>query len=156
MALNSNIIHVAPGRRRSSGCAPTSRPTPSRARFAYWHHPRFTSGSNHAPDLDRAAVPGAVRLQRRRRRLGPQPPVRTVRPDEPQRRLDNARGLRAFVVGTGGAGHYSFGTIQPNSEARNSDTFGVLKFTLHANSYDWQFVPEAGKTYTDSGTGTCH
>lgn len=56
----------------------------------------------------------------------------------------------------GGASHYSFGTIQPNSQARNSDTFGVLKFTLHASGYDWQFVPEAGKTYSDSGTTACH
>jgi hypothetical protein len=38
----------------------------------------------------------------------------------------------------------------------NSDTYGVLKLTLHANSYDWQFVPEVGKTYTDSGTTSCH
>ncbi|MGW2706011.1 metallophosphoesterase family protein [Streptomyces sp. NPDC001340] len=50
----------------------------------------------------------------------------------------------------------AFGTIMPNSEARNSDAFGVLKFTLHAGSYDWQFVPEAGKTYSDSGTTSCH
>ena len=70
--------------------------------------------------------------------------------------LDTARGLRTFVAGMGGASHYGFGTIQPNSQARNSDTYGVLKFTLHANSYDWQFVPQAGQTYTDSGTGTCH
>jgi hypothetical protein len=59
-------------------------------------------------------------------------------------------------LGTGGRSHYLFGTIQPNSEVRNSDTFGVLKLTLHANSYDWQFVPQAGKTFTDSGTSTCH
>ena len=56
----------------------------------------------------------------------------------------------------GGASHYSFGTIQANSVARNSDTFGILKFTLHANSADFQFVPEAGKSYSDSGTVTCH
>ncbi|MDQ4102783.1 MAG: hypothetical protein M3186_03365 [Actinomycetota bacterium] len=41
-----------------------------------------------------------------------------------------------------------------NSPVR--DTYGVLKLTLHANSYDWQFVPEAGKTYSDSGTTNCH
>jgi acid phosphatase type 7 len=32
----------------------------------------------------------------------------------------------------------------------------VLKLTLHASSYDWEFVPEAGKSFKDSGTGTCH
>ena len=56
----------------------------------------------------------------------------------------------------GGASHYSFGTIQPNSQARNSDTYGVLKLTLHSNSYTWQFVPQAGRTYTDGGTTSCH
>jgi len=32
----------------------------------------------------------------------------------------------------------------------------VLKLTLHANSYDWQFIPEEGKGYSDSGSGACH
>jgi hypothetical protein len=39
---------------------------------------------------------------------------------------------------------------------RQADTFGVLKLTLRATSYDWEFVPEAGRTFTDSGSGTCH
>jgi hypothetical protein len=39
---------------------------------------------------------------------------------------------------------------------RNNDTYGILKLTLHPASYDWQFIPEAGKTFTDSGTGNCH
>jgi hypothetical protein len=44
----------------------------------------------------------------------------------------------------------------PNSEVRNSDTFGVLKLTLHPFGYDWAFVPVAGKTFTDSGSNMCH
>jgi hypothetical protein len=39
---------------------------------------------------------------------------------------------------------------------RNADTFGVLKLTLRSGSYAWNFVPEAGQTFTDSGTGSCH
>jgi hypothetical protein len=69
---------------------------------------------------------------------------------------DPARGIREFVVGTGGRSHYSFGTIRANSQVRNSDTNGVLKLTLHPTSYDWQFVPEAGETFSDSGTSNCH
>jgi acid phosphatase type 7 len=84
------------------------------------------------------------------------PTVRAVRADEPSGALDTARGIRHFVAGTGGAGLYSFGAIQPNSQARNSNTHGVLKLTLHASSYDWRFVPVAGRTYTDSGTTACH
>ncbi|WP_262286726.1 hypothetical protein [Micromonospora sp. MA102] len=69
---------------------------------------------------------------------------------------DSARGLRSFVAGMGEASHYSFGTIQPNSEARNASAYGLLKFTLHSGGYDWQFVPVAGQTYRDSGSGACH
>ena len=43
-------------------------------------------------------------------------------------------------------------------ESRSTGTFGVLKLTLHPTSYDWQFAPEAGKTFTDSSTQAqaCH
>ena len=70
--------------------------------------------------------------------------------------LDTLRGIREFIVGTGGANHTSIAAIQTNSEVRNVDTFGVIKLTLHPDRYDWQFVPVAGKTFTDSGTTLCH
>ena len=60
------------------------------------------------------------------------------------------------MVGTGGANHTSIASVMANSQVRNSDTYGVLRLTLHPTSYDWQFVPEVGKTFTDSGTGQCH
>jgi hypothetical protein len=63
--------------------------------------------------------------------------------------------MREFVVGTGGASHYRTQTVQPGSQVRNSDTYGVLKLTLNAGSYTWKFVPVAGKTFTDSGTDSC-
>ena len=56
------------------------------------------------------------------------------------------------MVGTGGAQEASFGTIQPNSEVRNTGTYGVLELTLHTDSYDWKFIPAAGGSFTDSGT----
>jgi len=77
-------------------------------------------------------------------------------PQNPSGMLDNARGIREFIVGTGGANHTSIATVAPNSEVRNTDTFGVLKLTLHPNSYDWRFTPEAGKTFTDTGSQACH
>jgi hypothetical protein len=49
-----------------------------------------------------------------------------------------------------------FRSPAPNSEVRNGDTYGVLALTLHADSYNWRFVPEAGKTFTDWGTTACH
>jgi hypothetical protein len=125
--------------------------------LAYWHHPLFTSGANHGPatetrplfqalyDAGSEVVVGGHNHQYER-----------FAPQNPAGGLDTALGIRQFVAGMGGVSHYGFGTIRPNSEARNSDAFGVLKFTLRAGTYDWQFVPEAGKTYTDAGTGTCH
>jgi len=59
-------------------------------------------------------------------------------------------------VGSGGANHTGIVSVAANSEVRNADTFGVLDLTLHPTGYDWQFVPEAGKTFTDSGTTACH
>ena len=81
-------------------------------------------------------------------------------PQDPDAQPDPVRGIREFVVGTGGRHHYSpayaFGTVQPNSEVRNAQTFGVLELTLHDGGYDWRFVPTAGGTFTDAGTGYCH
>jgi hypothetical protein len=65
-------------------------------------------------------------------------------------------GIREFIVGTGGKTPYSFTTSQPNSEIRNSGTRGVLKLTLHATGYSWDFVPAAGASFTDAGSGFCH
>ncbi len=33
---------------------------------------------------------------------------------------------------------------------------GVLKLTLSATGYSWQFVPVAGSSFTDSGSSNCH
>jgi hypothetical protein len=69
-------------------------------------------------------------------------------------------GPREFVVGTGGRSHYLFSdpnaVIQPNSEVRDDATWGVIKLNLRAGSYDWEFVPTLGATFTDSGSDTCH
>ena len=65
------------------------------------------------------------------------------------------RGIRTFVVGTGGKEVRGMGTIRANSQVRGT-TYGVLKLTLKAAGYDFEFVPIAGETFTDSGSGTCH
>ena len=78
-------------------------------------------------------------------------------PQDANGNLDTARGIIEIVAGTGGEGHYSFNsTAAPNSLVRNSDTFGVLRLTLHQSSFDWKFIPVAGMTFTDSGTQACH
>ena len=46
--------------------------------------------------------------------------------------------------------------IRPGSEARQGESFGVTRVTLHPTSYDFQFVPDTPGGYTDAGSGTCH
>ena len=78
-------------------------------------------------------------------------------PQDANGNLDTAKGIIEIVVGTGGVEHAPFNaTIAPNSLVRNAATFGILKLTLHQSSFDWQFVPVAGQTFTDSGTEACH
>ena len=69
---------------------------------------------------------------------------------------DPSFGITQFTVGTGGEGHHGLVTPLPTSVVRNDQTFGIMKFTLHATTYDWVFLPIAGSTFTDSGTGTVH
>jgi acid phosphatase type 7 len=130
---------------------------PSSCTLAYWHHPVFSSGSAHGndpkmiPSWDALYVGGAdVVLS------GHDHDYERFAPQTSSGVADPARGIREFVVGTGGRSLRAFGTIRANSEVRNSDTYGVLKLTLHTSSYEWQFVPEAGKTFSDSGSGSCH
>ena len=75
-------------------------------------------------------------------------------PQTPDGRFDPMRGIRQFTVGTGGSILTQFVTLRPNSEARISGNFGVLRLTLSADGYEWIFVPVSGPG--DSGTGTCH
>ena len=76
-------------------------------------------------------------------------------PQDPSGNADPTHGIRQFVVGTGGRSFYAFGAAIANSEVRNNDTYGVLKLTLHPTSYTWEFIPEAGKTFNDSGNAPC-
>lgn len=77
-------------------------------------------------------------------------------PMTPNGDVDATAGIREFNVGTGGEGVEDFTvSIHPHSEVRAA-VYGVLKLTLKTTSYDWEFVPVAGSTFTDSGSGSCH
>ncbi len=77
-------------------------------------------------------------------------------PQTPTGGFDAARGIRQFIVGTGGQDHHPIRTLQANSVAVNTNTFGVLKLALHPDGYDWRFLPEAGGAFTDAGSAACH
>ena len=65
-------------------------------------------------------------------------------------------GIREFVAGTGGKSLRAFVTTAVNSEVKNASSWGLLKLTLHASSYDYSFIPIAGQSFTDAGSGSCH
>jgi hypothetical protein len=68
----------------------------------------------------------------------------------------SADGVRQFVVGSGGQSLYDFNADVPNFEAGDDGTYGVLKMTLSSTDYAWDFVPQAGREFTDSGSQKCH
>jgi hypothetical protein len=130
---------------------------PKTCTLAYWHHPRFNSGTSAGDNPDVGPFWNALYQMNAEVVLnGHEHVYERFAPQTPNAVADPVRGIRQFTVGTGGRSHYSFGTIQPNSEVREANTYGVLKLTLHATSYDWTFIPVAGSSFTDSGTGTCH
>jgi acid phosphatase type 7 len=125
--------------------------------LAYWHKPLFSSGGAHGNDL--TVKPLWQALYEANADLiigGHDHDYERFAPQTPDGEADPARGIREFVVGTGGKNHRPFGEPKPNSEVRDATAFGVLKLTLKPKGYDWQFIPEAGKSFTDSGSGTCH
>jgi PKD repeat protein len=160
IALNSNCGSVggcAAGNPQEQWLRADLAAHPAVCTLAYWHHPRFSSGSSHGNHTsmqpfwqalyDHGAEVVLSGHDHDYERFAPQTPTGAADPE---------RGIREFVVGTGGKNLRSFGTPVANSQVRNSSTFGVLKLTLHPSGYDWQFVPEAGKTFTDSGSSACH
>jgi hypothetical protein len=127
---------------------------PNTCTVALWHEPYFSSSGETAGrrTLFEDAYNGGVDIVLN----GHEHNYERFAPQNPSGVDDSARGVREFVVGTGGRSLWGFSTVLPTSQARSGTTFGVLKLTLHATSYDWRFVPIAGSTFTDSGTGTCH
>jgi fibronectin type 3 domain-containing protein len=124
--------------------------------LAYWHDPRFNSGHDGNADEMQPLFQALYNADADLILGGHAHDYERFAPQNPSGQLDNARGIRQFVVGTGGAFFTSVSTPKPNSQIRQNNTYGVLKLTLRPTSYDWQFVSESNKPFTDSGTGQCH
>ncbi|HXD09165.1 MAG TPA: DNRLRE domain-containing protein, partial [Anaerolineales bacterium] len=129
---------------------------PSLCTLAYWHKPRWSSGAEHGSDSARQTLWQVLY------NAGVELVINGHEHNYERFAEMNASGaavspgLREIVAGTGGQSHYGFATPLAASQVRNSSTFGVLKLTLRSNGYDWQFVPVAGATFTDSGSTNCH
>ena len=129
---------------------------PAACAVAYWHKPLFSSGAKHGNDPE--VEPFWRDLYQAKATLvinGHDHDYERFALQDPDGRADPNHGIREFVVGTGGKSHRPFATPLPQSEVRNADTYGVLKLTLHPHGYDWEFLPEAGKSFRDMGSGTC-
>jgi hypothetical protein len=160
VVLNSNCTSVAGGCGTGSPqqrwlAADLARG--ARCTVAMTHHPLFTSAATHPPSTEiRPLVQTLYDAGVEVLLSGHNHVYERFAPQTPVGRRDTARGIRQFVVGTGGAGLYPFGRPAPHSEVRDNETFGVLRLTLRPGSYRWDFIPVRGAEFTDTGSGTCH
>ena len=158
IALNSNCDQVGGCDSRSpqfEWLVQDLKDHPAACTLAYWHHPRFSSGQHGSnatyQDFWKALYKANADLVL----VGHDHEFERFAPQTPAGKADAVRGVREFVVGTGGESHYQMKALQSNSEKFIPDTFGALLLTLHANSYDWQFENTNGQTL-DSGQTNCH
>jgi len=128
---------------------------PVECTLAYWHIPVYSSGTHgndwKMRDIWRLLYQHGADLvlnghDHNYERFGPQ---------DDNGKADPARGIREFIIGTGGGGVYRPKGKQPNSEVWDNTSYGVLKLTLSPGSYTWEFVPIPGMKFKDSGSGTC-
>jgi uncharacterized protein YjdB/PKD repeat protein len=130
---------------------------PATCTLAYWHHPRFSSGGNGSTVETQPIWQALYDFGAEVVVNGHDHDYERFAPQTPTGAPDNTNGIREFVVGTGGNSLYSF-DIPPiaNSELRSNVNYGVIKFTLWPTSYDWDFIPVAGGTFSDHGSASCH
>jgi acid phosphatase type 7 len=158
IALNSEcrVVACEPGSAQATWLRADLAAHPNRCTLAYWHRPLFTSGVAAPARATEAfwqplyAAGAEVVLG------GHNHQYERFAAQTPDRDADPVRGIRQFVVGTGGNSLAPLGTdIRANSEARITGAFGVLLLTLRPDGYDWRFVDAAG-TIRDAGSEPCH
>jgi acid phosphatase type 7 len=155
-ALNSNIPMEA-GSPQETWLRGDLTAHPRACVLAYWHHPRFSAGKYH-DDARSEPIWRALYDQSAEVVLtGHDHNYQRYAPMSSAGAVELERGIREFVVGTGGHARYPL-VARPDGtrEAADDQTTGVLRLTLLRNGYDWQFVSEPGKTFTDTGSAGCH
>ena len=159
VVLNSNCAQVGgcySGSRQEKWLREDLAAHPALCTAAMWHHPRYSS-AEHGDDLEVRDLWKTLQAAGAEIVLsGHDHDYERFAPQDADGRADPEKGVRQFVAGTGGRAEYRWGRIDAHSEVRNNDTFGVLALTLHPDSYDWEFVPVDGATFTDKGSARCH
>ncbi|MDP9072336.1 MAG: metallophosphoesterase [Actinomycetota bacterium] len=159
VALNSNCGPVGgcgPGSPQHEWLVADLAAHPARCTLAYWHHPRFSSGLHGDSTATAALWDALYRAGADLVLAGHDHHYERFAPLAPDGRIDPARGIRQFIVGTGGRSLYPTFVPRIGSELRNAETYGVLLLTLHPDGYEARFVPEAGAAFTDATAGRCH
>jgi hypothetical protein len=122
---------------------------------AYLHKPLFSSGFHgdqpQMRDMWRTLYESGVDIVV----AGHEHSYERFAPQDFTGRFDVQRGIRQFIVGTGGTTLRPRGAQRPNSEVQGA-SWGVLVLTLEASSYRWEFVPAEPGGLQDAGVGQCH
>ena len=153
VALNSEIPSD-PGTPQEQWLRADLAANPAVCTLAFWHKPRYSSG-RHMGGTGQGLWNALYDYGADIVLSGHDHDYERFAPQDGGGKLDNERGIRQFVVGTGGDALRDYRFIQPNSEVRNSDTWGIIKFTLRPDGYDWEFLPIPGQTWTDKGSANC-
>jgi len=132
---------------------------PRRCTLATWHRPLFTSSAEPAnvqlprkiPLLWQALYRGGADLVLNGH-VHSYERFAELRPDGA---VDTERGIREFVVGTGGSGLYNFNAVPRAGSQKRIKTHGVLRLTLWPTRYKWEFIDVSGSVL-DQGSDTCH
>jgi calcineurin-like phosphoesterase family protein len=155
IALNSNIPFET-GSAQERWLRADLVATSKRCILAYWHHPRFSSGSHEGDHVE--VGPLWTDLYDARADVvlnGHEHSYERFARQDPRGRADR-QGIRQFVVGTGGAALQPLAAARPNSQLRTAAAHGVLELVLHPASYEWRFVAESGAVLDRGGPVTCH
>jgi hypothetical protein len=129
----------------------------ARCTMAIWHRPLFSSGLHgnqpRVRPLARLLYDHGAEIVVN----GHDHDYERMAPARPDGTIDRRSGLRQFIVGTGGAVLRSQGTLSvPHRRVFQSSAHGVLRLRLDDSGYAWSFLPIAGRSFEDSGTGRCH
>ena len=124
--------------------------------LAFWHHPVISSGGHGNNAVMNEAWKMLIEAKADLVLASHDHNYERVAPLNANGERDDKNGIRSFVVGTGGVNLTPLFFTKPTTEVRDNATHGVLKLTLNSNSYDWEFLPVEGKTFTDKGHGVCH
>ncbi|MEU5809212.1 RICIN domain-containing protein [Streptomyces sp. NPDC047718] len=156
VSLNSNIstgVGSAQEKWLRADLAASTKP----CTLAYWHHARFSSGDHGDSSGTAPLMKALTDFKADVAVWGHDHHYERFAPAMADGTRDTVNGMRSFVIGTGGRALYSTrSTSVGPSEVFNNNTYGVGQFDLTSTGYSFAFKQVAGRTFTDSVSGTCH